>query len=120
MKAQIKIVGYQLALVLIVATTVEIFKLERFDLKGVLYGGSISIIVAIVMMLRINQAARKVLQGNQQGNLYIYLGAMERLLVSVALFGLGFVWLKLMPLPMITGLIAGQIGFAIGGYKTKD
>lgn len=120
LSAQLKIVGYQVALVLIVAATVEVFKLERFDLKGVLYGGSISIIVAIVMMLRINQAARKVLQGNQQGNLYIYLGAMERLLVSVALFGLGFVWLKLMPLPMITGLIAGQLGFAIGGFKTKD
>jgi len=25
-----------------------------------------------------------------------------------------------MPLPMITGLIAGQLGFAIGGFKTKD
>jgi len=120
MNAQLKIVGYQVALVLIIAATAEFFKFERFDLKSVLYGGSISIIVAIVMMLRINQAARKVLQGNQRGNLYIYLGAMERLLVSVALFGLGFVWLKLLPLPMITGLIAGQLGFAIGGYKTKD
>jgi len=120
LSSQIKIVGYQVALVLIVATTAEIFKFERFDLKAVLYGGSMSIIVTIIMMLRVNQAVRKVLQGNQRGNLYVYLGAMERLLVSMALFGLGFVWLKLLPLPMITGLIAGQLGFAIGGYKAKD
>lgn len=120
MDAQIKIVGYQVALVLIVAATVEIFKLEQFGLKGILFGGSISIIVAIVMMFRINQAAKKALQGSQHGNLYIYLGAIERLFLSIVLFGLGFVWLKLMPLPMITGLVAGQFGFAIGGFKTKD
>ena len=120
MSAQIKIVGYQVALVLIVAATARIFKFEQFGLAGILFGGSISVIVAIVMMLRINQAAKKVLHGNQQGNLYIYLGAIERLFVSMLLFGLGFVWLKLMPLPMIAGLVAGQLGFAIGGFKAKD
>lgn len=109
-----------MALVLIVVATTEIFDFERFDLKGILYGGFIAIAVAVIMMLRINQAAKKAIQSNQRGLLYIYLGAMERLLISVALFGLGFVWLKLMPLPIITGLIAGQVGFAIGGFKVKD
>lgn len=120
MNAQLRIIAYQVSLILIVAATVGIFEFQRFDLNGVLYGGLISVVVAIVMMLRINQAAKKVQQGNQRGNLYIYLGAMERLLLSIVLFGLGFMWLKLMPLPMITGLVAGQLGFAIGGFKTKD
>jgi len=120
MKAQIRIIGYQVVMVLLVAIAYKSITLGLADLLGVLYGGSISIVVAIVMACRINQATKKVLAGNQRGNLYIYLGAMERLFVSIVLFGLGFMWLALHPLPMIVGLVAGQIGFAIGGYKTKD
>ena len=97
-----------------------ILNIEWLDYKALLYGGSISLTVSLVMLLRVNQATKKVSEGNQSGNLYIYIGAIERLFVSIALFGLGFVWLKLMPLPMIAGLIAGQIGFSVGGYKAKD
>lgn len=117
---QFKIIGYQLATILIVVAALKGLFPERIDLSSIVYGGLISVMTSMVMVIRINQAARKILQGDQRGNLYVYLGAMERLLVSVALFGLGFMWLKLLPLPMIIGLIAGQVGFAIGGFKVKD
>ncbi|ORU91306.1 MAG: hypothetical protein A6F72_01785 [Cycloclasticus sp. symbiont of Poecilosclerida sp. N] len=120
MKAQIKILVYQLAMISLIAIVYKSITLGWADLLGVLYGGSISIAVTIVMACRINQATKKMLAGNQRGNLYIYLGAMERLFVSIVLFGLGFMYLALHPLPITVGLVAGQIGFAIGGYKAKD
>jgi len=118
--AQLKIIGYQAAMVLLAATVAGLLNVESFDFRALLYGGGISLAVSLVMLLRVNQAVKKMSEGNQSGNLYIYIGAIERLFVSIALFGLGFVWLKLMPLPMMIGLIAGQIGFSFGGYKIKD
>jgi hypothetical protein len=29
-------------------------------------------------------------------------------------------WLKLSPAYMVVGLVAGQIGFMIGGFRVKD
>ena len=120
MKAQLKIVGYQAALILVTASAAYGFYPEQPGLKGVLYGGAISIFASIVMACRLNQAVGKLLQGNQRGNLYVYLGAIERLFFAVVFFGVGFLWFKLNPLPMVVGLIAGQIGFVIGGYRVKD
>lgn len=120
MVAQLKIIRYQASVIVLVALVAVMLNIEGLDYKALLYGGGISLTVSLVMLLRVNQATKKVSEGNQSGNLYIYIGAIERLFVSIALFGLGFVWLKLMPLPMIVGLIAGQVGFSIGGYKVKD
>ena len=120
MGGQIRIIGYQVVLVMLVAIAGYVFYPERLGMLGVLFGGSISVITSIVMVGRLNQAAKEVLQGSQRGNLYIYLGAVERICIAIVLFGLGFMWFKLTPLPMLVGLIAGQIGFAIGGYIVKD
>jgi hypothetical protein len=118
--AQLKIIRYQAVVIVLSVVVTGILNVGWLDYKALLYGGSISLTVSLVMLLRVNQATKKVSEGNQSGNLYIYIGAIERLFVSIALFGLGFVWLKLMPFPMIVGLIVGQIGFSVGGYKAKD
>lgn len=120
MKAQLKIVTYQLVLIIIVASMAYSLNLALFGLEGVLYGGAISVIATIVMACRVNQAAGKVLQGKGTGHSYIYLAAIERLLLVIVLFGLGFMGFKLHPLPLVMGLIAGQVGFILGGYKMKE
>jgi hypothetical protein len=120
MKAQIIIIGYQITFVVLTAIIALSFFSEHLALKDVLYGGFISVTAAIILACRINQATKKVLEGNQKGIFYIYLAAIERLFVSIALFGIGFMWLGLTPLSMAVGLIAGQIGFSVGGYKIKD
>lgn len=120
MKAQLKIVTYQLALIIIVASMAYGLNSELFGIEGILYGGAISVIATIVMACRVNQAARKVLQGKGAGHSYIYLAAIERLLLVIVLFGLGFMWLKLHPLALVFGLIAGQLGFILGSYKMKE
>ncbi|ORU92201.1 MAG: hypothetical protein A6F70_01990 [Cycloclasticus sp. symbiont of Bathymodiolus heckerae] len=119
MKAQVVIVGYQIALVIIVGTIIKTIYLE-LDLKGVLYGGFITVATSIVMACRINQAVSKVREGSQRGSLYIYLGVIERLFIAIALFSMGFMWLKFGPVSMVIGLISGQVGFMIGGFRVKD
>ncbi|OUR86210.1 ATP synthase subunit I [Cycloclasticus sp. 44_32_T64] len=120
MRAQTLVVGYQIALVLMVATATTIFYSEQHNFKAILYGGFISVMTSIVMAFRLNQAVKKVQQGNQRGSLYIYLGVIERLFVAVALFSLGFMWLELSMLYTVVGLIAGQVGFMIGGFRVKE
>ena len=120
MKAQRVIVGYQVALILISALATQIIYSEQLDVKGVLYGGLISVVASIVMAGRLNQAVKRMLLGTQRGSLYIYLGVIERLFIAITLFSMGFMWLKLSPVTMVVGLIAGQVGFMIGGFKVKD
>jgi len=120
MRAQVVIVGYQIELVLMVAAATSIFYTEQHGLKAILYGGFISVMTSVVMAFRLNQAVKKVQQGNQQGSLYIYLGVIERLFVAVTLFSLGFMWLELSMLYTVVGLIAGQVGFMIGGFRVKE
>ena len=120
MKAQGVIVGYQIALILISALAIQIIYSEQLDVKGVLYGGLISVVVSIVMAGRLNQAVKRILLGNQRGSLFIYLGVIERLFIAITLFSMGFMWLKLSPVTMVIGLITGQVGFMIGGFRIKD
>lgn len=120
MKAQLVIVAYQITLVLAATSVAQVLYSEQLELKGMLYGGLISVVTSIVMACRLNQAVKRVLQGNQRGSLYIYLGVFERLIIAITLFSIGFMWLKLSPVPMVIGLIAGQVGFMIGGFRVKD
>jgi len=120
MRAQSIIVGYQIALVLIVAAAGYILYSDQHASKAILYGGFVSVMASIVMACRLNQAVNKVQKGSQRGGIYVYLGVVERLLVAIALFGLGLVWLKLSPTYTVVGLIAGQVGFILGGFRVKE
>jgi len=119
MKAQIAIVVYQIIFILVVAVIIKSVYLE-LDVKGIIYGGFITVIASVVMACRVTQAVRKSCEGSQRGILYLYLGVLERLFIAITLFTLGFMWLKFNPVPMVVGLISGQVGFMLGGFRVKD
>lgn len=120
MRAEYKIIGYQLAFVVVAALVVNSMYPDMFSLRGLLYGGFVSVFTSAIMAYRIAQAAKKAELGSEKSSLYVYLGAIERLCVAIVLFGLGFMWLNLNPLPIVIGLMAGQVGFMIGAFKVKD
>ena len=110
------IIYHQVVLVLVVALISAVL-LSGFEAsKAILFGGVVSIIASLVMACRLSQAIKK----SQRGSLYIYLGAIERILISLTLFGIGLMWLKLSATYTVVGLIAGQIGFMIGGFRVKE
>ena len=115
-KSESMIIYHQVLLVLVVALILAVLLSEYDASKAVLFGGGISVIVSIVMACRLSQAVKK----SQRGSLYIYLGAVERVLISLTLFGIGLMWLKLSAAYTVVGLIAGQIGFMIGGFRVKE
>ncbi|MEW5007766.1 hypothetical protein A9Q80_04535 [Cycloclasticus sp. 46_83_sub15_T18] len=119
MRAEIRIILHQL-LVIILAVAVAKYLYASLAAMGVLYGGLISVSTSAIMAYRMAQAARKAAEGSLKGNLYVYLGAIERICIAIVLFALGFSWLNFSPLPMVIGLMAGQIGFMIGAFKVKD
>ena len=117
MRQQRQIIIVQISSIVIVSIITALIYLPDLELlKGVLYGGLISLLASLIILLRVKQA----LNSNAQKVGYLYLGALERLLGVIVLFGVGSMWLMLNPVAMVIGLVAGQVGFAIGGYKTKD
>lgn len=117
MRDELRIVSVQLSVVLAVSLLFWlVYPVKPNELCAVLYGGSISLVASVVMVLRVRQAISK--QGSKAQ--YVYLGAFERLLITIASLGIGMGWLNLPPAQMIVGLVIGQVGFMIGGYKTKN
>jgi cell division protein FtsX len=82
-----------------------------------LFGGFVSISTTAWLALRLHQAVTSLKKGSKKSALYVYLGAFEKFILAIVLFGVGIVLLKMHPLPMMAGLVAGQIGFSIGSYK---
>jgi len=117
MRAEFKIICYQILLVMVVLVAAKVLYSGPVDITALLYGGVISVLTAAIMAYRITQAAKKVAEGSDRANLYVYLGAIERIFIAIVLFGLGFIGLGFSPVPMVIGLMAGQLGFMIGAFK---
>lgn len=113
-----RVIRYQLILVLLAEGLALVIYLDRPDvLKALLFGGFVSISTTAWLALRLNQAVTSIAKGSKKGALYVYLGALERFILAIVLFGAGIAWLEMHPLPIMAGLIAGQVGFVIGSYK---
>lgn len=93
--------------------------LEIAQIISVFYGGLPSILGSAVLAWRIRRSTEAVIKGKSHAAVHLYLGAIERLLYTVALFGIGIIVLKLEVLAMLLGLIAGQIGFFLGGLRSR-
>ncbi len=86
---------------------------------AVAYGGFTTVLGTCILAWRISRSVKAVTEGKSHAVLYLYLGAIERFLYTVLLFGMGLLVLKMAILPMIVGLIAGQVGFFLGGLKSQ-
>jgi F0F1-type ATP synthase assembly protein I len=114
----VRIMRYQIASVLLAVVMALAIYLDKPDIvKAVFFGGLVSVLTTAWMALRMYQAAKSMSSGDKKGAFYVYLGAIEKFLIAMALLGAGIVWLHMHPLPIIAGLVAGQIGFIVGSYK---
>lgn len=86
---------------------------------SILYGGGATILASLILAWRIDRATKLAPEKEGKAMMLLYLGAMERLIIAIACFALGVLKLKLDVLPMVVGFIAGQLGFLIGGIKSR-
>jgi len=84
-----------------------------------LYGGVMVMINTLLLLWHSARAERLEQQSAGQNFRIIVRCAVERLVITVALFALGLGRLGLEPLPLICGFAAGQLLFIIGGMRSN-
>ena len=82
-----------------------------------LYGGVMVMLNTLLLLWHSARAERLEQQDSGQNFRIIVRCALERFVVTVALFALGLGRLGLEPLPLISAFAAGQLFFIIGGMR---
>lgn len=85
--------------------------------KSSLFGGMIVLMNTGLMMLHEKRAAIQAQNDAQRILKHVYLCAVERLVLTLVLFAIGLVGLKLMPLQLLLGFIAGQLAAFLNGLS---
>ena len=85
--------------------------------KSSLFGGMIVLMNTGLMMMHDKSAAHHAPEDAQRILKYVYLCAAERLVLTLVLFAIGLVALKLMPLQLLLGFIAGQLAAFLNGLS---
>lgn len=87
--------------------------------KGAAFGGAMALANTLLQLWHWWRFERKGGSGSAQNALLFYRIAIERFVLTLALFALGLGVLKLMPLPLMSGFIAGQLALLVMGFKTR-
>lgn len=85
--------------------------------KSGLFGGLIVLMNTGLMIMHEKRAAQQADNDAQRILKYVYLCAAERLVLTLILFAVGLVALKLMPLPLLLGFISGQLAAFLNGLS---
>jgi ATP synthase protein I len=75
------------------------------------YGGLISVVVAFLLGRGVVRAAEAARQDPKKSMLILYLGAVQRFILVLVLFGIGFKVLSLAFVPMIAGFAGAQLAY---------
>ena len=75
------------------------------------YGGLISIVIAFLLGRGVVRAAEAARQDHKKSMLILYLGAVQRFILVLVLFGIGLKGLSLAFLPMIAGFAGAQLAY---------
>lgn len=78
------------------------------------YGGLISVVTTFLLSRGVVRAADAASQSQKKSMIILYLGAAQRFVLVLVLFGVGLAGLHLAPLPTIAGFVAAQLVYVIG------
>lgn len=85
-----------------------------------LYGGAVAVVNAALLAWRLQQGKRHMHADGIRHLKSFCQSGVERLVAVLGLLAVGFGFLKLVPLPLLMGFVAGQVGFILSGLiKTK-
>jgi ATP synthase protein I len=106
------VIGLQ---VLIGGLVVAGFFLSKDALQAISagYGSLISIILAYLLSRGVVQASDTAQQSAKKSTAILYMGAVQRFMLVLALFGLGLAFLKLDPLATVIGFALPQLAFMV-------
>ena len=87
---------------------------------SVLFGGAMAVFNVMLLEWRRYQADHGRALSAGQSLWALYRSAIERFALVLALFALGMGVLRLEPLPLLTGFIAGLLGLFVTGTKRNN
>ena len=106
-------VGLLLVIQFILVAAVVGFFLFTADVlaaQAAAYGGGMALLVAWMLGRRALRAAEVAKRHPGQETVVIYMGAVQRFVVVLVLFGLGMGWLELQPVPLLAAFAVAQLG----------
>jgi len=77
------------------------------------YGSAISILLAYLLSREVVRAGDTVQHDTRKSSMMLYMGAVQRFLLVLALFGFGLAFLKLEPMASVIGFALPQLAFMI-------
>lgn len=108
-----RVVALQAGAAALVAAGFFIGKGQWAAVSG-LYGGLISVVTAILLSRGVIRAADAAQQSQKKSMIILYLGAAQRFVLVLVLFGAGLAVVKFEPLATIVGFVAAQLVYVIG------
>ncbi len=88
-----------------------------WEAVSALYGGGLSLLMALLLGLSVAYATRAAAQDPGQGQLILYGGAALRFVLVLALFAIGLALIGLAPIPTVAGFAAVQLVFVVAAGK---
>jgi len=84
-----------------------------------LYGGSITLSGTLLMAWRISRAGEAASVEQRQGYLEIYIGAIQKFILTLVLMAIGMGYLKLDPLAILVSFALSQFSFIANKVDTS-
>jgi len=108
----------QLILMLIIALGYLVFQ-NLNALSAAVYGAAITIIGTLLMAWRIARAGEVAATQKQQGYIEVYIGAIQKFVLTLVLMAFGMGFLKLDPLAVLVGFAVTQLSFIANKVDTR-
>lgn len=88
--------------------------------QSALFGMSVSIASALLLSRGVMRASSTMQTDKNKGMLILYLGAVQRFIMVLALFALGVAYLNLQPVAMIAAFGAAQMAYIFLARRHAD
>lgn len=82
--------------------------------QSALYGGGVNIVMTLLLGRGIERAGRAAEHSARHGMFILVIGVIQRFVLVLVLFGVGFALLKLDPLASIVGFALTHLAYLIG------
>ena len=116
-------VVYRLIIVQVILTFIVALAYLAFqNINGffaALFGGSITLSGTVLMAWRISRAGEAASTEKQQGYIEIYIGAIQKFVLTLVLMALGMGYLQLNPLAILVGFAVTQLSFIANKVDTS-
>jgi len=90
-----------------------------WDSLAAVYGGLVSICISLLLLWGIQRANDAAVSNPGKSMRILYLGAVQRFAVVLALIAVGIALLKLSPIAVISGFALAQIGYLVGSRYSQ-